>query len=625
MRKPPSTVVALAVAVVAYGSAVLLASVRPGPATWGFDLPGYLSNPSRWVVILFGAVGAALLALGMATPAKAPTKSPGGRAPLLERIPALAWLFLVYLSVGLWLLRARSHLLGDQQLWMDCFRAHQYRLFSEPLAAGLWYAWVAVLEAAKWNVAPGNLAVLPAVFGALAAFFMWKISGLLVPPGKPRTFPFLLLLTLGMVQLYCGYIESYPIASVAVLAFAWLGLRQLATNGSILPAALAFLAAFLSHLFTLYLLPGYFYLAFRSTKGLARRLGLAIGPLVVGMLLLPLIHRGTDFLNPFRILWVALGIVLREGPAPGSSVASLLGPASDLINLYLLVMPIPLLLLIAGAREMADCPWSPGRTLLAITAGSGLLVAMVLVLPGSPSQDWDLMSLAVLPVAIFAVSRGEGRHPLHDSRPIRYGLLALGVASSLAFVLVNTDAGAATRRFKTLMHPTARLSTHERAYGNEKLMLMYESEGKRDSAVVYARRALEAGPTNARYWTNLGIALYRLGRYDEAIPTLEEAVRHDPKSWPARYDLGLSYLAQERYATAADHLALAARMGPDRPDALQSLGVALYRSGKVDSAVVVWKEILVRWPEYAKKLQELKVSQGVAAPEEGAIDLTPTR
>lgn len=84
---------------------------------------------------------------------------------------------------------------------------------------------------------------------------------------------------------------------------------------------------------------------------------------------------------------------------------------------------------------------------------------------------------------------------------------------------------------KTLVGPTARLSVHERAYGSERLMDFYESQGVPDSSLAYARLALAAEPANPRYWTNVGFNLYQLGRDDEAIPYLEESIRRGPTRW----------------------------------------------------------------------------------------------
>ena len=216
------------------------------------------------------------------------------------------------------------------------------------------------------------------------------------------------------------------------------------------------------------------------------------------------------------------------------------------------------------------------------------------------------MSLTVLPLALLALP-GKAGPPIGPPL-VEGGLVALAAAASLSFVLVNADPIGGLLRFRTILAPEARLSEHERGYGNEKLMAMYIARGDGEAALDYARRALESDTRNPRYLTNVGLAYYRLGRHSEAIPYLEDAVRRDPTRWPAQFDLGLSYLSMERYGDAAEHLGYAARHGADRPDVFHSYGIALFRSGRQDSAVAVWKNILVRWPEYAEHLRTQTLS-----------------
>ncbi len=65
--------------------------------------------------------------------------------------------------------------------------------------------------------------------------------------------------------------------------------------------------------------------------------------------------------------------------------------------------------------------------------------------------------------------------------------------------------------------------------------------GQFDSALVYAQRAMELAPNKAEYRDQAGAALIRLGRYADAVPLLEGAIRMD-----RRYDLAYSHLAEAR-------------------------------------------------------------------------------
>jgi tetratricopeptide (TPR) repeat protein len=69
--------------------------------------------------------------------------------------------------------------------------------------------------------------------------------------------------------------------------------------------------------------------------------------------------------------------------------------------------------------------------------------------------------------------------------------------------------------------------------------------GQFDSSLVYAQRAIDLSPEKAEYRDQAGAALMRLGRYADAVPLLEGAIRLD-----RRYDLAYSHLAEARLRMA---------------------------------------------------------------------------
>jgi tetratricopeptide (TPR) repeat protein len=72
--------------------------------------------------------------------------------------------------------------------------------------------------------------------------------------------------------------------------------------------------------------------------------------------------------------------------------------------------------------------------------------------------------------------------------------------------------------------------------------------GQFDSSLVYAQRAMDLAPDGvqgAQYRDQAAAALIRLGRYAEAVPLLEGAIRMD-----RRYDLAYSHLAEARLRMA---------------------------------------------------------------------------
>jgi tetratricopeptide (TPR) repeat protein len=157
------------------------------------------------------------------------------------------------------------------------------------------------------------------------------------------------------------------------------------------------------------------------------------------------------------------------------------------------------------------------------------------------------------------------------------------------------------------------MSSHERAYGNEKLAKYFIAGSQPDSLLVYAQRAHEAEPASGRYWIRVGAAYEALGRYGEAIPYLEEGVRRAPDRYDGYVALGNGLVRVGRYDEAVAAYREVLRLATPRPEYFQNLGVALIRAGKPDSARVVWDDAVRRWPDYAPSARSLAVHFGSVA------------
>jgi hypothetical protein len=589
----------MALGAVAYGIAVALSSGHPRPTTWGFDAPGYLPLP--WHALILGVLG-----IGVALIVSTALRSSAGAAPrhgkgTLGRGGVRLWIpVALLLTAAMWLLRVRSYLLGDQQVWLEGLQLDRVPLYSEPLAAVTWRAWVFLLHFVSIPPLEKWLAVLPVLCGIAAMTLMWHISRFMATELGPRLLGFVLMLLLGSTQLYCGYFESYPVVTLAVLLYVWMGLRHAQGGGSLALVGLALTLAVATHLALLFLIPSYLLLILRARIPMARRAALLLLPIAVAGLVAWLLRvQGTDVLYPFQ----TLGVALRTPGAHAS--ATLASHAADFANVILLTMPVPALLLLArvatGSRRTLAAP--PGSAFLLGAAVPGLAVAAALVLPGSPAQDWDLMSVITLPAALLGIQAGLSLAPA--SSRFRLGTATLALGSLLAFVLVNADEAAGTRRFKTIIDPSVELSTHERAYANDKLVKFYLARQESDSTLLYAQRARAAEPGNPRFSASVGTALYNLHRYPEAAGYFEESIRGGLDRAEVYYQLGLCYMREHRYAEAVPRLRTASDLAA-APEYLHNLGLALLATGDAGAADSVWSYVRDRWPGFAPTARALE-------------------
>jgi tetratricopeptide (TPR) repeat protein len=178
------------------------------------------------------------------------------------------------------------------------------------------------------------------------------------------------------------------------------------------------------------------------------------------------------------------------------------------------------------------------------------------------------------------------------------------------------------------------------------LGLALAREGKLDEAIFYYTEALQMDPDNAPAHNNLGVALARKGKFDDAIFHYSEALRIRPRYPEARinlgnalagqdkldeaiaqyskalgyeeahYNLGLALARQGNLGQAIIHYSKALQMSPDYAEAHYHLGLALARQGKLDQAIVHYSKALQMRPDYAKAHNSL----GLALAGQGKLD-----
>jgi tetratricopeptide (TPR) repeat protein len=123
-------------------------------------------------------------------------------------------------------------------------------------------------------------------------------------------------------------------------------------------------------------------------------------------------------------------------------------------------------------------------------------------------------------------------------------------------------------------------------------------------------------PNNSRGRNNLGNALTRHGKLDEAIAQYSEALRIDPTYVEAHNNLGAVLATQGKLDEAIAHHYEAIRMRPDFAEAHNNLGNALFRHGKLDEAIAQYSEALRIYPVYA----EAHYNLGIALATQGKLD-----
>jgi serine/threonine-protein kinase len=160
-----------------------------------------------------------------------------------------------------------------------------------------------------------------------------------------------------------------------------------------------------------------------------------------------------------------------------------------------------------------------------------------------------------------------------------------------------------------------------------------------DAAINEFRAALRSNPKSYSAHYNLGIALDRLGKLDEAVAEWREVIRLEPDFAPAHYNLGNALRKQKNLDDAVPEYHKAIRLQPDYAEAHCNLGYALRELGRCAEALAElrrghrlgsknpgWPYPSAQWVRDAERLLELdtklpRILSGKVKPTDGAETL----
>jgi len=116
--------------------------------------------------------------------------------------------------------------------------------------------------------------------------------------------------------------------------------------------------------------------------------------------------------------------------------------------------------------------------------------------------------------------------------------------------------------------------------------------GRVDEGMVHLFQAIRIDPTDADVHENHGIILVKAGKLDGAIVEFAEAVRLAPYRFDLRHHLGTALARRGRLDDSAEQLALAVRLRPEKAQLHVSLGDVRAKQGRRDLAAAQYAEAL---------------------------------
>ncbi len=116
-------------------------------------------------------------------------------------------------------------------------------------------------------------------------------------------------------------------------------------------------------------------------------------------------------------------------------------------------------------------------------------------------------------------------------------------------------------------------------------------------------------PGTVEFFVNMGVALAKQGRSEEALAQIDKAIEVDSDYWPAYNSLGIVLLQMGKLDEAETNFKKTIKIKPDYIEAYNNLGILYARQKKIEQAVMQFSKALKINPNYKKAKQNLDIIQ----------------
>ncbi|MBI1805399.1 MAG: tetratricopeptide repeat protein [Ignavibacteriae bacterium] len=592
----------------------------PTSFTWGFHSFGFLP---AWLFIT--AIAVALFAVIILSTADV--------VPFVRRLagyfdahPVLMLVLMIGSFAGLAIFfRIEAPLLGDGfflvKNFSDAFHGTAPLYFrDEPIATVyFWIIFNIIGVPMTYTEFLHGFLIADLVLGVsfvVISYFTLKIS---IADPTARLLGSLLVLVLPSMQLFFGYVETYPVVLVALSSYILTAAICIRRDKYFTLAAIAFLLMALTHYMTVVLLPSLLFLAYREYRQRGLKAVLTGFGVLAAVFVGILVAINFDVSQYYSYVphHHYLSLTQPTDPANAESQAyTLLSPfhVLDLANLLVLIaLPALFLLFLAALKGTLHGIFGTDLKRFAAAALVPILLVLIVIkFDLGAARDWDVFAsyafLAIL-LAILLVSETT------DQLTVRFWALAiiLTLLQSVSYWSVNAKADATLARYEALLD--TRTVSQGSYYTASLHRAQYYRQIKNDSLAIESwKRFNKLFPNDLRGYENLITGWTQGGhaKIEEMINTYEQWLSHTSNDTSLRIvyrnfclNLGNAYFKQDDLGDAARFYGKAISIDSFYANAHNNLGSVYAQQGNIDHAITQYKQAIALNPMYGEAYYNL--------------------
>lgn len=526
-----------------------------------------------------------------------------------------------------WLLRTRTHFLGDGYALISHLESEQYlRTGFEVLEI---YIHLYLYKFLQLFFAPSaeSIYVGLSIFGGgVFVFILFFLTKALSEDRFDRLFIFSIFILGGATELFLGYAENYTLVYVSLLAYLYFSLRYIQGRTKIyLPIFLCVLATGL-HFSSGYFFPSLFFLlALKRKKGeLVVRIRKAIPYLLVLAFLFGLSIFYVSSLNP-ALSEIFVPLFKGRAYAPDYTLLSV-PHLLDILNQHLLLSPVGIILLVSLVIVFKDrlrCK-NPIIYFLLIVFLAQISYHFIIDPKLGAGRDWDLLSTVALGYTLLGVY--WFMNLVQSKRYPAMVLIFTAFLSTLPWFMLNTNTEKGIDRCRNLLDLDLKKSLSGRVtlsiyyFQHKRFTEVDESKaeifklfpedslnraaktymdiGNYDKATELLKKAIEINPGFLGAYNTLGLIYQRQGKMDLALDEFQKVARLNPYNSAVHVNLGYTFLNKGRLEEALAEFKKAEKLGETVPDVYSNIAYIYSRLAETEKAVKSYKKAINIDPEF---------------------------
>jgi len=501
-----------------------------------------------------------------------------------------------------WFLRQKTFFLGDGYLWL---RNLEYGIrFSahEPLEMYL-HSVVHSIAHNYFSATPQTTWTLTSMLcGVLFVSFVMLISNLMGKTALQKFIIMTALLSMGTIQLFFGYVETYTIAALLTVLFIYFALKSFKSPRFLFPSVFTFSFAVCAHPSVAGFFPAFIYLfilRMRNLKPYRDKLRFTLLFILWGII--PVLFTIFVFFSG--------GFTLKEFVDSYSGGSHFLPLSSenlpiivayslfsfnhivDIINEYLLIAPLSIFILtfiLFNLKIIKTVFSEKSIVFLSIGALFSLCFCFIFNLEIGASRDWDIFSASAISFTLASVLIILKFSKNYTNK--MFIVLSCCILHTLPWILVNNNENSSFKRFVRLAHSKT-WSNYAQAYAFDELRTFYKERDDFTNAVIWAEKAYALNKSNDRLrnnlaaaYNNLAIQSFQNNNFSDAETYFKAAYTILPEDFNTIENLGNFYLDRGYYDKALEFYNKAVKIQPNDTMVLANIAIAYYNKGDYKNA-----------------------------------------